>query len=109
MVRKCTSHTKRSANESENGTKSTKSRCKSINKDIRRAKNSKGQEINKQNSKPKYRSINTSNNNVSFKRDTFKNVKCVYFNARSIVNKQKELELLITEEELDIVGIVGKS
>ena len=33
------------------------------------------------------------------------NIKCVYFNARSIVNKRSELELLIRGENVDIVGI----
>ena len=55
-------------------------------------------------------------NRVSDKRKNFKGcknnikiinneVKCIYFNARSIVNKQKELELIIREEDLDIIGI----
>jgi hypothetical protein len=34
-----------------------------------------------------------------------KKLKCFYCNARSIVNKQEELELYIHEEEPDIVGI----
>lgn len=32
-------------------------------------------------------------------------VKCIYFNARSIGNKRDELELIIMEEDLDIIGI----
>jgi Reverse transcriptase (RNA-dependent DNA polymerase)/Endonuclease-reverse transcriptase len=32
-------------------------------------------------------------------------LKCMYFNARSIVNKIGELELYIKEEDLDIVGV----
>ena len=34
-----------------------------------------------------------------------KELNCVYFNARSIVNKMSELELLITDEQPDILGI----
>ena len=33
------------------------------------------------------------------------NIKCVYFNARSIKNKLPELELLIKEENIDVLGI----
>ena len=32
-------------------------------------------------------------------------LRCVYFNARSIVNKHKELEMYVLEEKFDIVGI----
>ena len=32
-------------------------------------------------------------------------LKCMYFNARSIVNKHEELELYINDEDIDIIGI----
>ena len=32
-------------------------------------------------------------------------LKCMYFNARSILNKLDELELYIKDENLDIVGV----
>src|SRR5580698_878275 len=31
--------------------------------------------------------------------------KCLYFNARSLVNKIKELELLVKSENADIIGV----
>ena len=33
------------------------------------------------------------------------NLKCIYFNARSIVNKLDELQLYINKEKVDIIGI----
>ena len=45
---------------------------------------------NKQKSKPKSsRKLNNKKISDRAKRDMYNNVKCVYFNARSIVNKQK--------------------
>lgn len=52
-------------------------------------------------------------NRDRFRQDKFKartnnnelELSCIYFNARSIVNKLSELELLITNEMPDIVGI----
>ena len=35
----------------------------------------------------------------------FNKLKCIYFNARSIVNKLSELELCISEENPDILGL----
>ena len=32
-------------------------------------------------------------------------LKCLYMNARSIVNKKKELELTVRDEKLDIIAI----
>ena len=32
-------------------------------------------------------------------------LQCLYINARSIVNKHKELELYVREENIDIIGI----
>ena len=61
----------------------------------------------RQNSKPK-NSRSTNSSNTNSKDGVIReihNVKCVYLNARSVVNKQKELELLIMEEDLDIIGI----
>src|SRR3989441_2022907 len=78
---------------------------KTINKGLGK-RQFKYQRRNKHRSKPmSSRKINNSNNNDRIKRSLCKNVKCIYFNARSIVNKQAELKLLITEEDLDIIGI----
>ena len=83
----------------------SKGSCKFSNKNRLGTRQFKRQKI-KQNSKTKNsRNTNKNNSNNSINRDKHNNAKCVYLNARSIVNKQKELELLITEEELDIVGI----
>jgi exonuclease III len=37
--------------------------------------------------------------------DVNSKLKCLYMNARSIVNKKKELELTVTEENLDVIAI----
>src|SRR5207247_8379211 len=53
--------------------------------------------------------INYSNKNVKqstrLKNACESKLRCVYFNARSIVNKHKELEMYVLEEKFDIVGI----
>ena len=35
----------------------------------------------------------------------YEKLSCMCFNARSIVNKREELELYLSEQDLDIVGI----
>ena len=52
-------------------------------------------------------SVSSLRDDVSDKNDIIleNNIKCVYFNARSIVNKLLDLELLIREESVDILGI----
>jgi len=52
-------------------------------------------------------SVSSSRDEVCDKKDIIieNNIKCVYFNARSIVNKLSELELLIREENIDVLGI----
>ena len=49
----------------------------------------------------------SSKDDVSDKSDIVleNNIKFVYFNARSIVNKLSELELLVREENVDVLGI----
>jgi len=66
-------------------------------------KNQKGKKNDSESIKRSSTDINRSNGNS--KKDKFNNLKCIYFKARSIVNKQKELNLLVTEEDIDIVGI----
>ena len=52
----------------------------------------------------------TSKNNISSKKSKQINLgksklSCIYLNARSIVNKHKELEMHVLEENFDIIGI----
>jgi len=101
MVGDCTLKEDEGAEESGKGTNTNKGKKKSFIKN--KAKNkfqNKKQEINNSN-----REFNKRANRDNSKKDIGNNVKCVYFNARSIVNKQKELNLLISEEDLDIIGI----
>ena len=49
--------------------------------------------------------IDYNSNNNSDSKIKNNDIKCIYFNARSIVNKLSELELLIREENVDIIGI----
>ena len=44
-------------------------------------------------------------NRVNNSEDNNNKLQCVYMNARSIVNKMKELELTVREENLDLVAI----
>src|SRR6516225_9550044 len=46
-----------------------------------------------------------ANNVVKAKLKVVENLSCIYFNARSIVNKRDELALYLNEEDVDIIGI----
>jgi len=84
----------------------SKCSCKRTNKKSLGIRRLKYQKRKKQHSKPQHsRNIKNNSSNDSIKRAMHNNVKCVYLNGRSIVKKQKELELLIIEEDLDIIGI----
>ena len=50
-------------------------------------------------------SCNIGSNSKIIKTITKTKLSCMYFNARSIVNKVDELEIYTKEEELDIIGI----
>ena len=52
--------------------------------------------------------MNLMSNPVNRRNDSLvveTNLKCIYFNARSIVNKLDELQLYIDKETADIIGI----
>ena len=50
-------------------------------------------------------SMANQNSNLGEKKVKCESLKCLYFNARSIVNKLQELELCISEGKFDIIGI----
>ena len=82
-----------------------KSKCKRSIKETKRTSKFKCQKRNEHNNSPKTKINLKSSKNIGSSRNVLhNNVKCVYFNARSIVNKQNELELHVRDEDLDIIG-----
>ena len=56
-------------------------------------------------SKVEKQKLSKNNANINLRKQGKNSLKCLYFNARSIMNKIDELELYLTQEKPDLLGI----